>query len=228
VFNLWGAASPSKSRKAEPEMTAQTVVEHQRFRRDNRREDREAALYRERRQSEERKKALHDEIRILHDRISQLNDRNDHGRVKLESLKKRDDEEKWEDDLFETRMKELNSARTVIHTQSTITGEGIREQIKDLNEAIVQVAAMASETEISRPAERDTWERFSTYLGNEAATLLRYFGDRLNEKRFVQAILQMFLCRCSISLINSWSLEKPNLDSLLSRMYNRIRSKGKY
>lgn len=191
-------------------MTAERVVDQRKSIRDQQREEQFGALLQEQRE--------------LHESISRWNGKVERRKETLASLQEKDNAEKWEDELFETRMKELDSARAVIHTQSSVHGEDVRDQIKALNQEIIQIAKIAASTSVSRPA--GSLESVSKYLGDNLLLIFEQDHPYLRDQQVVQAILQIFLTESCIRVIDSWHLGKPNLDELLNRLYGRIRTKG--
>ncbi|KAF5354847.1 hypothetical protein D9756_005588 [Leucocoprinus leucothites] len=190
-------------------MTAEKVVDRQRSMRDQR---------------EEQWQELLDEQHELMKRISNLNGKVERRSKTLRTLREQDDGEKWEDELFETRLKELNSARDVITTQSSVKGEDVRVQIKDLNEEIAKTAAIAAETSIGSQRQPGQLESMP-YLGHNLSLIFRKAENRLDDRKLVQAILQIFLTECCMILIDSWHIENENLDAFLRGLYVRIRRK---
>ncbi|KXN86015.1 Heat shock 70 kDa protein 12B [Leucoagaricus sp. SymC.cos] len=173
---------------------------------------------------EERKQRLFEEQRRLIENISRQTNRINHQNVKLDALQKKDSSEKWEDDLFETMRRGLNITRSVFHTRSSVSGECIRDQMKELNSKIACIAEMAVETSIGKPKDQGGLELVSHFLGKPFVAIFQD-GTHLADKKFTRAILQIFLARSCMVLIDSWCLGKPGLDSRLDTIYNRIRSK---
>jgi len=200
-----------KSKKGE-DITAEKVVDRQKFNR-GRREDLRQILINEKAELVERISVLEIEV----ERKSKL----------LRSVIAEDDAEKWEDELFETRLKELRSARAVISTQSSVTEEGVRHQIKDLNEIIVQTAEIAAETPLQTQRSVTQLEDMK-YLGKNLSIVFQQAENRLDDQGFVRAILQIFLTESCMKLIDSWHLENSDLDMALRGLYSHIHGKGKF
>ena len=199
--------SSLKSKKGE-DITAEKVVERQKSIRGQRKEQ-----------------ILISEKAELEEKISALNAKVERKSEKLRSLIAKDDAEKWEDELFETRLKELNSARAVINTQSSVGGEDVRHRIKGLNEEIVQTAEIAAETSLRTQRSPIQLENMN-YLGANLSLIFRKAENRFDDQQFIRAILQIFLAESCVELIDSWNLKNVNLDVALRRLYSRIRGKG--
>jgi hypothetical protein len=173
---------------------------------------------------EEELHVLFRERQELHDRILRYQEEVEYKQEKLASLQEQDDVEKWEDLLFEKRLKELESARSVIPIQSSVHAENVRSQVNDINHEIARTAKIACATTISKPVE--ALENISSYLQENLVVFFQRNDDRLRDERIVQAILQIFLAESCIQLIDCWTLEKPGLDELLGRLYSRIYERG--
>lgn len=200
-----------KSKKGE-DITAEKVVDRQKFIR-GRREDLRQTLINEKAELIERISVLNLEI----ERKCKL----------LRSLTAKDDAEKWEDELFETRLKELRGARAVINTQSSVTEEDVRHQIKDLNSIIVQTAEIAAETPLQTQRSVTQLEDMK-YLGKNLSIIFQQAENRLDDQGFVRAILQIFLTESCMELIDSWHLENSDLNVALRGLYSHIRGKGEF
>ncbi|KXN86013.1 hypothetical protein AN958_10570 [Leucoagaricus sp. SymC.cos] len=206
-----GSSKPKRS----DEVTAKIVVREQSDRRNMRGV-----------QPEERKQFLLKEKRRLTESISRQTGRNDRRNMKLESLRARDSAEKCEDELFETRCKELDNVHTVIRTHSSTSGEGVRNQVKALNVEIARIAEMAVETSTGKPKDQQGGlESISSFLGKPFVVFFQGDENYLADKRFTQAILQIFLARSCVYLIDAWCLEKQGLERHIGTLYGRIRGK---
>jgi len=161
------------------------------------------------------------------ERISILNIEVERKSKLLRSMTAKDDAEKWEDELFETRLKELRSARAVINTQSSVTREDVLHQIKDLNSIIVQTAEIAVETPLQTQGLVVQLEDMK-YLGKILSLIFQQAGNRLNDQGFIRATLQIFLTESCMKLIDSWHLENKNLDMALRDLYSHIHGKGEF
>lgn len=157
---------------------------------------------------------------------SYMNERNDIRRRRLESLKARDDAEKWEDELYETRAKELNSAHAIIETHSSATGRNIRKQVEDLNQQIVHISSAAIGVSLAREDRSRVSESITNILGQGFLFLFQRSEGPLESKEIVQAVLQIFLARSCVELIDFWYVGRDDINSSLDQLYNRILSKG--
>ncbi|KAJ3568182.1 hypothetical protein NP233_g5880 [Leucocoprinus birnbaumii] len=195
-------------------LTAEKVVDRSKSIRDQERQQEEAELY----------QSLLAEQHEMMKRIAHLNNELQQKSTTLQSLKERDEEEKWEDELFNTRLKELNNARTVIDTRSSVSGEAVRDQVKVLNREIARTAELVAEAPITTQRPPIQLEGMP-YLRKNITLIFEKAGNRLNNQKVVQAMVQIFLAEACMRLIDSWHLEKKNLDALLRDMYNRISGK---
>jgi len=176
---------------------------------------------------EDLRQVLINERAELMERISILDTEVQHKSKLLRSLTAKDDAEKWEDELFETRSKELKSARAVINTQSSVTGGDVRHQIKNLNGIILQTAEIAVETPLQTQRLAAQLENMK-FLGKNLSLIFQKIENRLDDRIFVRAILQIFLTESCMELIDSWHLENRNLDMALRNLYSHIREKGEF
>ncbi len=221
IFGLNGFGSfgspPKPKRAGDVEMTAEMVVQYQ----SDLRKNPVGPI-------DERKQRLREEIDELNKDVSHLNGRISRRRTKLEGLKAKDDAEKWEDDLFETRTRELLNARSLSSTQSTVSGADVLRKIEELNQEIVDIATLAVETPTMTNARQDSRDIVKQALGEELLGILQRAGNVWDDQRIVQAILRIVLVRSSAQLINSWHLGNPSLDALLTHLYGRVIQNGKH
>lgn len=166
--------------------------------------------------------------RLLKDQ-SYMNKKNRAMRRKLESLKARDEAEMWEDELYETRGKELNSANAVIETHSSASDADVYKQVKGLNKQIVHISSKATEVPSTRDDQSATvLESITNILGQEFLFLFDRKGTYLGDRRLAQAILQIFLAQSCAKLVDCWHIGDAALNSQLDQLHDRILNKGEH
>ncbi len=215
IFGLSGLGSSSKSKRREDAETAEKVVQNQ----SDQRKRKASPL-------DEQKQQLREELEKLNRDISYFNERSVHRTAELEGLKAQDDKEKWEDELFETRLRELKSALASIDTRSSVSASDVQRQVEELNRDLAAIASLAVETHITN--NKPNLDDVKNYLGEGLLIMFQKLGNTEDEKRLVQMIIQVFLVRSCAEYISSWHVGKPALSNLLNHLYDRIRRKGEY
>lgn len=215
IFGLNGLGSSSKSKKREGDETAEKVVEKQ-------------SKQRKRKTSplDEQKQQLGEEIDKMNREILQFNEMFGRKTAELQDLEAQNDKEKWEDELFETRLKELQSALPSIDPRSSVSTTDVQRQIEQLNQDIAAIASLAAQTRIA--AKQVNLDDVKNNYGEGLLVMFQALGGAEDEQRLVQMILQVFLARSCAELINSWDVGNAALGTLLDRVYDRVRSKGEH
>ncbi|EKM81360.1 hypothetical protein AGABI1DRAFT_113015, partial [Agaricus bisporus var. burnettii JB137-S8] len=179
--------------------------------------------------SDERRKKLSADIERIQGHVAARNERNARRRERLEELKAQDDAEKWEDELYQTRVQELNEARIRIETSSTSTRD-ILQGVLQLNEKISRIAAeiigAAVPLSITERPDLNIQAVILKTLGKPFFFLFRSDGDPvLEDKQLVQAVLQIFLARSCAELIDCWTLGSNYFNHGMDKLYDRILQK---
>lgn len=178
------------------------------------------------RKLEEHRRWLCDERERLIGATSALREENRRKMMELKSLKERDNKEKYEDELFDMRWKELQSAQDLIQTRSSVSEGEIKHQIRRLNEEIADLAATIVETAIwnDSPGELGILSKIIKVDFPEAFLEAGNVEDEL----LVRVFLRIFLSQFCTAFINSWDIERPEITDLINQLYECIRSEGEY
>ncbi|KAF9444307.1 hypothetical protein P691DRAFT_807550 [Macrolepiota fuliginosa MF-IS2] len=218
VFNPLRFGSQNKPSPRRKRSTAEEIILKQSERRKSRVPRRDELL-----------QHLQVEQEKLAQKHSRMNDENDRLRKDLEALRAQDDAEKWEDELYATRLKELENAHALIRTNSSGSGEDVLLRVRSLNEEIAHIASLALSRPIAESTPRASIDTISKHLGDEFATFLRKHGSlAVDEMKLVQGVLQVYLAHSCARLIDSWHVGEPELDNHLNQLYDRIRNKEEH
>jgi hypothetical protein len=171
------------------------------------------------------RKSLERELGRLQAREAKMIRRINRRMQELVTLKTRDEEEKWEDDLFETRMKELEAANAIIETRSSFSKEDISIRVKEINEKIIRISSVLVVARSSRPHISFLSDAVTNALGPHFFSFLQKAGYFFEEQT-IKALLQIYLARSCATVICAWNPEKY-LDRSLDQLYNLIAVNGK-
>ncbi|KAF7782862.1 hypothetical protein Agabi119p4_2238 [Agaricus bisporus var. burnettii] len=167
------------------------------------------------------RRKLEKELERLKIRETKMTRRINDSKQKLKSLEARDEEEKWEDDLYETRIKELKAANAIIETRSSVSEEDIINRVREINEQIIYISSVVVGFRSGRPHVPSFSDAITNALGQSFLSLLQTSGYHFGDKRTIQALLQIFLARSSAIVVRSWHPRKY-LDCCFDQLYNRI------
>ena len=143
----------------------------------------------------------------------------------LETLRRQDEAEQWEDDLFETRVKELEAANAIIETRSFVSKEDIIIRVKEINEQIIHISCISVVARPGRPHISHLYNAITIALGRRFIPFFEKFGYFFEEQT-VKIILQIYLARLCATVIYFWSQEE-DLNNRLDQLYSLIAVNGK-
>lgn len=172
------------------------------------------------------RKSLERELDLLRTRQAKLIRRVNGRMQELETLRRRNEEEQWEDDLFETRMKELEAANVIIETRSSVSKEDIIIRVKEINEQIIHISSVSVVARPGRPHISHLYDAVTNALGSRFIPFFKKIGYYFEEQT-VKIILQIYLARLCATVIYFWSQEE-DLNNRLDQLYRRIAVNGKF
>ncbi|KAF7782865.1 hypothetical protein Agabi119p4_2241 [Agaricus bisporus var. burnettii] len=180
--------------------------------------------------SDKRREKLFADIERIQGQIAERNERNARRRKRLEELKAQDDAEKWEDELYQTRVQELNEARVRIETSSSTSTQDIFQGVLQLNEEISRTASeiirAAAPLSVTERHGLNIPHVIRKTLGKAFLFLFQSDEDHvLEDKQLVQAVLQIFLARSCAELIDCWTLGSNYFNHGMDKLYDRILQK---